>query len=625
MGGVERVRVQVLGRTRVNGTAVRGTTQARLLCVLAMHSNQDVRSDTLLELCWADSRRPQSIHGLSAPISRLREYGFTDVQLVGSQGTYRLDAHLVDIDAQEFCRLFESAKDALSGGEQDRALRDAQTALALWEGEPYAPLASFTWAEAAIENLTGRYLDLVDMRATLLLRQPGVQISTSGLQAAARLDPFRESTWCLLAHTYYREGNQAKALGVLRDLKELLADELGIDPSPQVADLESRILSQDPSLLGPGDQQRGTRPPTVGPASPVSLPQVGRVPVDWHAFQGRAPRDTPPDIPAGFPESLLTTFEQAEELRLRITETFERSNNIVDAISDLEERVEQHSRVHARIPREHLQDVVSDFAVVERLSSQRQRTSHQIRLCRIAAQLAGIVGIEFHIIGSNRRAADWFQTAYTAASETDDSLLKSWSLVYRSLIPYYNGDWESAIRLLERASHEAGDTPSAITSMALTALGRAHARAGHADLAQQMLHQAEKQYSAIPESARATNVFGFPERRRLFYIGSALTYAGTLKNALEAQDLALSKYDETDTVDTLLISFDKATVLARHGELAEACLLAAQALAEPSNPSGVVLARARGFLRSLSPEQRESVPARQLKDLVTTLQQEQRT
>ena len=103
----------------------------------------------------------------------------------------------------------------------------------------------------------------------------------SELAAATRATPYRERRWALLVLGYYRTGRQAEALGALREVRALLAEELGVDPSPRLQELERRVLAQDPDLTGaepvPGDTGRAARPLTsfVGRhGEPYPLPPV---------------------------------------------------------------------------------------------------------------------------------------------------------------------------------------------------------------------------------------------------------------------------------------------------------------------------------------------------------------
>ena len=67
-------------------------------------------------------------------------------------------------------------------------------------------------------------------------------------QALVREAPLREHRWVLLATAQYHAGRQSEALATLRRVRSVLQDELGLDPSPDVEDLERAILRQDPAI-----------------------------------------------------------------------------------------------------------------------------------------------------------------------------------------------------------------------------------------------------------------------------------------------------------------------------------------------------------------------------------------
>ena len=280
--------IRVLGGLTVNGEEVRGLTRERLLCALVIHADAEVRTDTLFELCWTDDEEPPL--RLSTPVSRLRDLGLTRDQLVGKSGTYKLCTDEVEIDAREFARLASEARRRFGAGDEVEALKDAEAALEWWSGEPYGALSSFDWALGAIESLQTQYLELVDLRAELLLRRTAGVSLTVELTAVVSLAPFRESTSCLLAHAHYRAGNQSEALRVLRELRERLVEELGVDPSARVTDLEGQILSQDSNL---------DFSPDGGAADPSETDSDAWMPTYEAQFRAFCE-----DVPSWFPERL---------------------------------------------------------------------------------------------------------------------------------------------------------------------------------------------------------------------------------------------------------------------------------------------------------------------------------
>ena len=97
------------------------------------------------------------------------------------------------------------------------------------------------------------------------------------LEAAVATYPFQESLWELLITALYRAGRQADALATYQRVRQQLADELGLDPRPQLQELEQRILVQDPSLdLAPVRRRRVVAARSTGNLPSMTAALVGR-------------------------------------------------------------------------------------------------------------------------------------------------------------------------------------------------------------------------------------------------------------------------------------------------------------------------------------------------------------
>ncbi|GAA4960221.1 DNA-binding SARP family transcriptional activator [Nonomuraea thailandensis] len=120
-------------------------------------------------------------------------------------------------------------------------------ALALWQGEPLAGLDG-GYAHAQRARLAERRLALLELRLGEDVeagRHAEVVAELSTLRAE---HPLRERLAGLLMLALYRSGRQAEAIGVFTDLRKLLAEELGVDPSPELGELYQRIITADPGL-----------------------------------------------------------------------------------------------------------------------------------------------------------------------------------------------------------------------------------------------------------------------------------------------------------------------------------------------------------------------------------------
>ncbi|MBB5960096.1 DNA-binding SARP family transcriptional activator [Saccharothrix tamanrassetensis] len=174
------------------------------------------------------------------------------------------------VDAVRFEAAVESARDLLAAGDAGSALSVLDDALALWRGPAYSEFAEEAWARGEVARLDELRLLAVERRAEAVLALGRPAEAAAGLEAHVAGRPWREDAWRLLALALYRSGRQADALGALRRAKRALADELGVDPGPELRRLEADILGHAPHLSGE---------PVRAP-----VPQVG---FD-HPFVGRA-------------------------------------------------------------------------------------------------------------------------------------------------------------------------------------------------------------------------------------------------------------------------------------------------------------------------------------------------
>lgn len=149
---------------------------------------------------------------------------------------------------------FEAA--VTSTGAPEAVLAGIDTALALWRGPAYAEFADEPWARGEIARLDELRLLAAERRAGALLDLGRAASAVPDLEAHVEGHPWREDAWRLLALARYRAGQQGDALATLRRAREVLADELGVDPGPELRQLETDILAQAPSLAMAGAPER---------------------------------------------------------------------------------------------------------------------------------------------------------------------------------------------------------------------------------------------------------------------------------------------------------------------------------------------------------------------------------
>ncbi|MGW4498828.1 BTAD domain-containing putative transcriptional regulator [Micromonospora sp. NPDC004336] len=194
--------------------------------------------------------------------------------LVTAPPGYALRAEPDAVDAWRFEAAVAEAGELLAAGRGEPALTRLDDALALWRGPAYAEVAGEPWARAEIDRLDELRMLAVERRAGALLALDRAAEAVTGLRAHAADHPLREDAWQLLATALYRSGRQGEALAALRQVRDTLVAELGVDPGPRLRRLEADILAQAPGLLPPAP----TAPPaaaTAPPGLPPPAPPVG--------------------------------------------------------------------------------------------------------------------------------------------------------------------------------------------------------------------------------------------------------------------------------------------------------------------------------------------------------------
>lgn len=153
-----------------------------------------------------------------------------------------------DMDAAAFARLGDSGRAALAVGDAERAAGLLAEALALWRGPALVDVPTGPMVEAEAARLTEQRLDVLQARVEADLACGRHAALVPELRQSVREHPLREGLWGQLMLALYRSGRQAEALDAYREVHRLLADELSIEPSAPLCDLQLRMLRGDPRL-----------------------------------------------------------------------------------------------------------------------------------------------------------------------------------------------------------------------------------------------------------------------------------------------------------------------------------------------------------------------------------------
>ncbi|TDE19474.1 BTAD domain-containing putative transcriptional regulator [Actinomadura sp. 6K520] len=245
-----------------------------LLAVLLTAPGRPVSSDRLIDALWG-GRPPRNPKGtLQARVSQLRrvldgaEPGARDLIASRPPG-YVLDVDPQAVDAERFTAALRRAGEAADPLAKARLLGDA---LALWRGPAFGEFTDAEFARAAITGLEENRLTALEEHAETRLELGEHAALAAELADAVARHPLRERLRAAHLRALYGAGRQNEALTGYHELRERLADELGVDPSPELAALYRSILEQDPSL------ERD--PPEPDPSGPGHMPPRLPVPLD---------------------------------------------------------------------------------------------------------------------------------------------------------------------------------------------------------------------------------------------------------------------------------------------------------------------------------------------------------
>ena len=248
------------GRSRWTQEAARYRSAGRSNAVLAhllLRANQLVPADTLVDEVWGEDPPEQARNVIQTYVSHLRKAIGRD-RIQSHAPGYRLRLDQTELDATRFDELIREARKALPV-DPGIAVTTLDDALALWRGPALADLADQPSLVSEAARLDELRLEAQEVRIEGLLAG-GSQVRAIGeLESLVARHPWQESLWGLLMLAYYREGRQAEALRSFQRAREILADELGIDPSPELLRLHERVLQQDPALDLRGKPLRGYR------------------------------------------------------------------------------------------------------------------------------------------------------------------------------------------------------------------------------------------------------------------------------------------------------------------------------------------------------------------------------
>ena len=258
---------------RVDGRALElgGPKPRATLAVLALHANQSVSAERIAVALWGEDTSPRAVKTVQVYVARLRKVLDDPEVLVTTPGGYCLRVRPGELDAERFERQVADGRRALAAGRGEDAAAELREALELWRGPPLAELASTPFAPAEIARLEEQHLAAVELRVEADLAAGRDAELAGELQQLTSEHPWRERLHAQLMLALYRSGRQADALEAYRDAREVLVEQLGIEPGAELHDLHEAILAHDPALDVPPAR---AWPTFRRPRRPRAPPQV---------------------------------------------------------------------------------------------------------------------------------------------------------------------------------------------------------------------------------------------------------------------------------------------------------------------------------------------------------------
>ncbi|SDZ41134.1 Predicted ATPase [Amycolatopsis xylanica] len=246
------MRFGVLGPTEVltqsgDRIAVGGPRVRTLLALLVLDAGRVVSPERLIDGMYGEYPPDGVANALQSQVSRLRQALKAAGNVVEfSAAGYRLAADRDNVDAHRFERLAEEGRRALKAADHAKAAETLREALALWRGQPFADIADAPFVEPQIARLTELKLTATEDRIEAELTLGQHRDLVAELQEIVAANPLRERPRAQLMRALHGSGRQADALAAYDDARRTLADELGADPGPELAEAHLLVLRGEP-------------------------------------------------------------------------------------------------------------------------------------------------------------------------------------------------------------------------------------------------------------------------------------------------------------------------------------------------------------------------------------------
>ncbi|MFI2347935.1 AfsR/SARP family transcriptional regulator [Streptomyces sp. NPDC019443] len=263
--------------------------QRAVLAALLLAEGAQVSAGALVDAVWGSAVPASAVSTLRGYVHRLRQLlepgvdkASSVIQSVGDG--YRVHTTPDELDLGAFRRFLAQAEQARRAGNVKDMAGHLRDALALWRGPALAGLRG-EYAENQRQRLSELQLSAMAARLTAELELGAHAEITGELTDQVADHPLDERFRNMLMLALYRSGRQAAALDTYREAQALLADELGVDPGPELQAMYQRVLRADPGLLGPAAPAEHAAVSLLSPKGELAVP--AQLPADLAVFVGR--------------------------------------------------------------------------------------------------------------------------------------------------------------------------------------------------------------------------------------------------------------------------------------------------------------------------------------------------
>jgi DNA-binding SARP family transcriptional activator/Flp pilus assembly protein TadD len=244
-------RFRILGPLEVltgqDWTSIGASKWRAILACLLLNTGQIVSTDTLIDELWGEAPPSRATNLISIYVLRLRRLiGDTDGRVLVTRAPgYQLRLGDDDLDVQRFGILMSQGRQALTAGDPERAARLLADSLALWRGKALTDVPPSAFVEAEAERLDELWLAATELRIEADLGCGRYRDVIPELRRLLADRQLKEQLWLLLMRALDGAGRRAEALGAYEQARTVIADQLGVDPGPEIQQLFHRLLTGD--------------------------------------------------------------------------------------------------------------------------------------------------------------------------------------------------------------------------------------------------------------------------------------------------------------------------------------------------------------------------------------------